>query len=454
MPADLQLVASDDTPEQIAAERAAGPSWLNKLSRSKRGLLKLSRNAELILIHDDRWKGVIAWDDFRQTIVFRQPPPWDPDIAPAVPHGELTDSDVIRLQGWLSRHHGLHLGREVTAGALLVAAEHTSGHEVRDYLRGLVWDGGSRVEAWASRYLGAEDSAYTRLVSRYYLTSAVARIMEPGCKVDTMIVLEGPQGARKSTALKTLFGPEWFSDTPLDLESKDRFVALRGCWGAEWAELDAMRKSDIARIKSFLSSSRDRYRPPYGRGLVDVPRQCVFAGTTNPDAYLRDPTGNRRFWPIRCGGVDVEALAADRDQIWAEAVQIYKGHSRGDCECRWWPEGDEVAMLRGEQDERIEPDPWDDIVTDWLTGRLAHAYVTTADILGSALDIEPGKRTRADEGRVGAILGRLGWARERKRVQGARRYVYVPPSVPTSGGDSEGGGDRGRDSTNPNDYAV
>lgn len=427
MPPDLRVVAGDETPEQAAAERAAKPSWLNKLTRSRRGLLKISRNAELILLHDDRWKGVVAWDDFRQSIVFRKEPPWDQDVAPATSHTEWTDSDVIRLQGWLSHHHGLHLGREVTAGALLVAAEKTSSHEVRDYLSGLRWDGQPRVREWSSRYLGAEETEYAQLVSRYYLTSAVARIMDPGCKVDCMIVLEGSQGARKSTALRTLFGAEWFSDTPLDLESKDRFVALRGNWGNEWAELDAMRKSDIARIKSFLSSSRDRYRPPYGRGLVDVPRQCVFAGTTNPDVYLRDPTGNRRFWPIRCGRIDVEQLAADRDQLWAEARTMYEGYRDGQRELRWWPETAQERQLFGlEQDDRVEPDPWDNPVSDWLEGRLAMAYVLTDEVLGH-LGLEPGKRTKQDEMRAGAVMAKLGWRRKKMRVQGKPRWVYVPP---------------------------
>jgi len=424
---------------------AAG-DWMDRLSRGRRGeIAKVGRNAQLILIHDQRWRDVIAWDDFRQAIVSCKEPPWDDDLRPAVVHREWTDSDIIRVQSWLQDRHSLQLGREVVGDAVLLVAERSSSHEVRDYLQGLEWDGVSRVGSWASRYLGAEHNAYTELVSRYYLTSAVARIMEPGCKVDTMIVLEGAQGARKSTALKTLFGAEWFSDTPLDLESKDRFVALRGNWGNEWAELDAMRKSDIARIKSFLSSSRDRYRPPYGRGLIDVPRQCVFAGTTNPDAYLRDPTGNRRFWPVRCGYVDVEQLAADRDQLWAEARTIYESYAAGEHSCRWWPEGDEIALLRGEQEERVEPDPWDDIVADWAADRLEMGYITTAEVLGTALNIDAGKRSRADEGRVGAILGRLGWTRTRRRVKGTRRYVYVPPSVPTLPG-IELGRDRGRDS--------
>jgi predicted P-loop ATPase len=437
MAADLRVVAGDETPEQAAAERAVRPSWLNKLSRRRGGgaLLRISRNAELVLIHDDRWQGVIAWDDFRQSIVFRKEPPWDPDVAPAKAHDEWTDSDITRLQGWLSQHHGLHLGAQVTGGALLVAAERTSSHEVRDYLSALKWDGEPRVPQWASRYLGADPGPYGELVSRCYLTSAVARIMQPGCKVDSMIVLEGPQGARKSTALATLFGAEWFSDTPLDLESKDRFVALRGVWGIELAELDSLRKAEVARIKSFLSSREDKFRPPYGRGDVKVPRQCVFAGTTNPDVYLRDDTGNRRFWPVRCGQIDIPALRADRDQLWAEAVALYHAHTDGQHEARWWPEGDELTLCREQQDERMLPDPWEELLADWLSGQLVREWVTTEQAL-EHLGIEPSKRTRADQGRIGTILQKLGWTRGRPRIGGRKRYVYYPPG-PTSEG--EGG---------------
>lgn len=397
--------------------------WQDRLSwdAGRRKLLRVSRNAELVLIHDDLWKGVIAWDDFRQAIVSRRDPPWDDDNRPAVAHREWTDSDITRVQGWLVHHRSLQLGRQLVADAVLVVAERTSSHEVRDYLNGLKWDAVPRVASWASRYLGAEQSPYTELVSRYYLTSAVARIMDPGCKVDSMVVLEGPQGARKSTALRVLFGEQWFTDTPLDLESKDRFVALRGRWCCEWAELDAMRKSDMARIKSYLSSSEDSYRPPYGRGMVKAPRQCVFAGTTNPEVYLRDATGNRRFWPIKCGRIDVEKLAAERDQIWAEAVVIYEDGQR------WWPVGDEVSVCKGEQDARLEPDPWDNTIADWLARRLTATYITTDEVLGDCLNIEPGKRDRLHETRVGKILTRLGWRRRRRRVGGAPRWVYLPP---------------------------
>jgi putative DNA primase/helicase len=441
--ADLRLVADDATPEQIAAERDARPSWLNKLSRRKNGtLLPLSRNAELILVHDDRWQGVIAWDDFRQSIVFRRPAPWDPDVAPATEHTEWTDTDTTRLQGWLSQHHQLHLGREIAEGALKVAAERTSYHEVREYLSDLKWDGSSRVRDWATRYLGAVPGQYSELVSRYYLTSAVARVMEPGCKADCMIVLEGEQGARKSTALATLFGDAWFSDTPLDLESKDRFGAIQGCWCCEWAELDAMRRVDLARIKSFLSSKVDKYRPPYGRTDVRVPRQCVCAGTTNPETYLQDPTGARRFWPIKCGTIRIEQLEADRDQIWAEAVTMWESYLAERArrirapECRWWPETPtEKRLLAGEQAARMEPDPWDNVVADWLEARREMSWVLPEDIYSDCLGLEKGKWDRRHETRVGKIISLLGWQRKRRRVKGDPRWVYLPPEPddPTQG---------------------
>jgi putative DNA primase/helicase len=167
-----------------------------------------------------------------------------------------------------------------------------------------------------------------------------------------------------------------------------------------------------------------------------VPRQCVFAGTTNPDTYLRDPTGNRRFWPIRCGQIDIELLEADRDQIWAEARLLYESYAAGDRGCRWWPEEPWEKQLFGlEQDDRIEPDPWDSLIAEHLDKLLAvegqRARITTAQILGTVLSIDTGRRTRADETRVGQIIRRLGWRRPsgggRLRIGGRRQYVYEPP---------------------------
>ena len=219
-----------------------------------------------------------------------------------------------------------------------------------------------RIETWACRYLGAEDTAFNRSVGALWLISAVARIFRPGVKADHMLVLEGPQGARKSTALKILAGEDWFTDELPDLGSKDAAMHMQGVWIIEIAELDAIGKAEVSRIKAFLTRTTDRFRPPYGRYTIEVPRQCVFAGTVNPDTYLRDETGNRRFWPVRCGTIDIDALARDRDQLWAEAVARFRAGAI------WWLDTPElIAAATAEQEKRYQADAWDDLIANWIT---------------------------------------------------------------------------------------
>jgi predicted P-loop ATPase len=428
-----------DEAENVVQLRIAGTEgvhgdWRDKLIMGKRGILKVPLNAEVVLTYDERWRGVLIWDDFRQTIMFTREPPWQEHDQPHDrERRELSDSDIVRIQGWLCRYHGLDLGCKAVSDAVRVVAEQRSRHEVRDYLEGLTWDGTFRIPTWVSRYLGAEQTDYIELVSKFFLTSAVARVMSPGCKVDTMIVLEGEQGARKSTALRVLFGDEWFSDTPLDLESKDRFLAMQGSWCCEWPELDGMGRVGINRLKSFLSSQRDKFRPPYGSRTMEIPRQCVFAGTTNPQVYLRDETGNRRFWPILCGRIDIAGLQADRDQLWAEALLRYEGWrsaTKGGTVAaelgpdeRWWPDGPgERALFTGEQQDRMQLDPWAAIVEPWLEHR---QQVTTSELL-THLNIEPGQRTRTHEMRAANVLASLRWVKGgRPRVGDTRLRVYV-----------------------------
>ena len=226
----------------------------------------------------------------------------------------------------------------------------------------LRWDGMPRLDAWTMTHLGAEDTPLNRAFGSRWMISAVARIMRPGVKADHMLILEGPQGAKKSSALKVLAGEEWFTDELAEIGCKDAAQQMRGIWIIEIAELDAISRAEVSRIKAFLTRTTDRYRPPYERYIVTVPRQCVFAGSVNPETYLRDETGNRRFWPVRCGTIDLDALARDRDQLWAEAVKRYR-----DGAIWWLDEPDLIAGAKAEQDRRYQTDAWDARIDRWLT---------------------------------------------------------------------------------------
>ena len=341
------------------------PAWFRRLRLDLAGAPERNEaNVIVALTSDPAFAGVLAFDEFGQEIVVRQPLPWD-SARPFLPR-PWEDADDIRTAEWLQLR-GINVAPVVVSRAVGAVARELRIHPVRDWLDTLKWDGTPRIETWTSAYLGAEPTAFNHTIGALWLISAVARIYRPGVKADHMLILEGPQGARKSTAIKVLAGEDWFTDELPELGSKDAALHMQGVWIVEIAELDAIGRAEVSRIKAFLTRTTDRFRPPYGRYTVEVPRQCVFAGTVNPDTYLRDETGNRRFWPLRCGTIDIAVLARDRDQLWAEAVHRFRAGAI------WWIEDPALlAEAREEQDRRYQSDAWDDLIEHWLTHEIRH----------------------------------------------------------------------------------
>ena len=240
-------------------------------------------------------------------------------------------------------------------------AEENRFHPVREYLKSFKWDGTKRIDNWLISCLGAPDTEFIRAIGRRWPISAVARIFRPGCQADHTLLLEGPQGIRKSTALRTLAGAEWFTDHISDLDSKDSRMELHGKWIVELAELSAVRRSLAEKVKSFLTATSDHFRPPYGRSTIDVPRQNVFAGSVNDETPFTDETGNRRFWPARCGAINIKKLEEDRDQLWAEAVECFENNES------WWLDSDKLNDLaKEEQKKRYQTGVWDETILTWL----------------------------------------------------------------------------------------
>jgi predicted P-loop ATPase len=246
-------------------------------------------------------------------------------------------------------------------------------------------------------------------------------------------VLEGPQGILKSSACRAL-GGNWFIDHLPDLRNKDAQMAVRGKWIVELSELNALNHVESSHIKEFLSRQVDHFRPPYGRGMMECARQCVFIGTVNHSQYLKDETGGRRFWPVKCGKINLDDLIRDRDLLWGEAVHRYD-NGKG----KWWLDTDElVKVATDEQEERFQIDPWEGLTSEWLKDPREIAFdkdrgyqkgeevdLTTANILMYAVKKQTGQWTRADEIRVGSIMHRLGYKTQRPST-GSRQRIYVP----------------------------
>jgi predicted P-loop ATPase len=248
------------------------------------------------------------------------------------------------------------------------------------------------------------------------MLSGIARIHRPGAKADCCLILEGPQGIKKSTALRTLAG-EYFTDELADLGSKDAALQIRGVWIVEISELDSLARSEIASIKAFMSRAADRFRPPFGKRVIECPRQCVFAGTVNHTECLRDETGARRFWPVLCGSIDIDALARDCDQLWGEAKHRY---SSGE---KWWLDTSALVKIAAEeQSARYQGDPWEEIIGPWLEVR---SSTSVSEVLQKCVNKPQAQWTQADKNRVGPCLRTLGWERyrerERERLEWRRR---------------------------------
>jgi len=391
--ARLAGVEVGDGPEAAVAER---------LDRTGDGAVRGSlNNAVLVLGEDTRWAGRLRWSRF--------------EGQPFLDGEPVTDHALTSAGLWLDRVYALRPSSEGLMRALVHVARERPFHPVADWLSSLSWDGIPRLDGLLERGFGAEGTALHRQFGRRWLIGAVARVLQPGCKLDTMVVLVGPQGGRKSSACAAMVPePRWFSDTPVDLGSKDAMVQLQGVWMIEVAELHALRRASTDAVKAFLSSRSDRYRPPYGRIAEDHPRQVVFVGTTNDEEFLVDPTGSRRFWPVRVGRIDVQWIIAHRDALWAEAVAAYQRDEP------WWLDAEGEAALVEQSRGHQVGDAWHEVVERWVA-RQPQPF-TVEQVLLEVLHVPVAQMGRSQRTRVGRILSLLGC--EQRRPGGARRLRF------------------------------
>jgi predicted P-loop ATPase len=384
-------------------------TWLSQCLTENGKPLPIVTNALVALRRDPGIRDAFAFDQMqRSTMIMHQ---IGGPLAP-FEFRAVADDDVTVLTEYLQKAGLKRIARDTVRDALNARAKENSYHPILDYLDDLKWDGQKRLAIWMTTRLGADFSEYTAAVGKMFFISMVARIFEPGVKCDYMVVLEGIQGAMKSAACSVI-GGEWFSDNLPDVSGgKDVSQHLRGKWLIEVGEMHAMNRTESAQLKAFITRQIERYRPSYGRFEVVEPRQCVFIGTTNQEAYLRDETGGRRFWPVKVGKIDIDGLVDDRDQMFAEAVHLYRLSEA------WWPDRSfEQQHIKPQQDSRYEADAWQEVISTYLA---TNTKVTVGQVAKEALYIEAARIGTADQRRIAAIMERLGWGRLPVDSQGRR----------------------------------
>jgi len=276
--------------------------------------------------------------------------------------GQISDEALSMIRVMIRDAYDFDPGKNHTWDAINLVCRENGYHPIKDYLGSLRWDGVERIDTWMIDHLGAPDTPFVRGVSRIVLLASVRRIYQPGAKFDYMTVLESPEGFNKSSAIAALYGEDFFSDqTILGLDDKQLQETLRGRWAVECADLSGLRKAEVEKVKAQLSRITDRSRPAYGRAVIDAARSCVFWGTTNDQEYLQSQSGNRRFFPVPIKRIDVEAIEAARDQLWAETVDA---ETLADS-IMLPPELWEAAGA--EQDKRTLWDPWIDDLANVAT---------------------------------------------------------------------------------------
>lgn len=395
------------------------------------GVKGCRENVYTVMEGDPRLIGLVGLDLFSGLQIKRRATPWRSEP------GEWTEGDDFHLGVYLSQNHSLLLAAigDIERGVAQAAREHAF-NPVTDYMDrcSAMWDGKPRVAGAFARYWGCADNAeYLELVSTMFFVGIVVRAYRPGAKHDYAPVFEGGQGEGKSTALKVL-GGDWFADTPFRMGEKDGYLSIQGVLLYEVAELEQFNRSEVTAIKAFMSSTVDRFREPYGRRMKNMPRRCAFAATTNEGEYFKDSTGNRRFWPVATGRIDLDALIEDRDQLFGEAVAMMNAG------VLTYPTREQQTRLVSPQQETREiPDPWHGHIYRYLEGVDADGMpkaagkinrVTVLDLLTRGLHFEVSKLgpAKLETMRIGAIMRKLGWIKDRE-TSGARERFYARPEA-------------------------
>jgi len=419
--------------------KRGSPRWRFGLWRSESGNAKPCReNAVHMLMEHPELAGLVGYNVFANRVELLRPAPWGGAM------GEWKPRDTSELADWLANEIGVLMKLRDVSDAVALAAWRKLMNPVVDVFNALpAWDGIDRLDHWLMDCCGAIDKPYHRLIGRLYLMGLVKRVLNPGCKFDYMLILEGAQGRGKSSVFRILaMRDEWFNDTPFSANlDKDSRLALHGCLVFEVSEMHSFNQADARAIKAFISQQEDKLRAPYGEQFETFKRTLVFGGTTNESEYFRDTTGNRRFWPVAIRDIDLAKLREWLPQLYAEALHRIKAGERE------VPTRDEENTLCvPEQKARLIAHPWADFIAQWL-GKAENAltkFVSYPQIFLDALKVEPARLDHLGvaQRKVRECMDTLGWYPERGRVndvllRGFKRLSSGNDSGTTSDGDDD-----------------
>jgi predicted P-loop ATPase len=367
---------------------------------------------------------VFGYNEFTGQIEVVKPAPWHGGRMPR--HPGIVDHDLTQLKAWMAKHHDLELPKNIILEGVEVTAHENHFHPVRTYLDCLKWDGTPRLDTWLSDYAGVDNNAYTRACARKTLCAAAARVIKPGCKFDHILVLEGEQDTGKSRLCAAL-GGEFYGDFILDPHNKDTIQNLQGKWIVEMSEMEVTRRSDVSALKAFITRTTDKARLAYERLSAEFPRQCIFIGTINPEAdgaWLKDDTGNRRFWPVaQKGKIDVAGLKTARSQLFAEAVVKLKEGEKLFMETKGLSD-----MAKHEAGLRHAEHAWTEAIGIWASGvdwAKRGNFVTAREIYLEALQGTDKTLDRKATVPIAMVMKAMGWTKTFKLISGRSVRGYM-----------------------------
>lgn len=411
-----------------AEPTSSAPHWTTQLLRKRNGDVYGCR-ANVATIVANECAGLLAFNEFTARVVKLRKSLGAKTFRPAPPlrrDGPWLDDDTALIQTWLEKEHEVIAETQVVRDAVRVEARRHAFHPIRDWLDAQTWDGRERADTWLIRHALVRDSRYARAVSRKWLISAVARVYQPGCQVDHVLVIEGKGRAGKTSLLRCLTPNEdWFVSIDADLGSKDVLQTIGDVWIVELGELSSLGRTDWERVKHFITNKADKYRRAYGHEVELQRRNIVLAGTTNQfSGYLRQ--ADARFWPVRSDAtmfdrVRLDDLVSERDQLWAEAVHLYRTGEP------WHIVDDRILKdAVREQEARRASDPWEASIRSFVSKSTRREVgVSTGEVL-THLGFSARNVDRGHEMRVAGILHALDWERRRPRKMGSRAYRYYP----------------------------